>query len=716
MPETKPSPTTSTPDAQALEVGLRKQPIVQHIIYLFGAITAALHLVMNFTTLFSTQWQATLHFVTLGLLCVLLYPPHRSERMAVSRLWLAMDIVFGLIVISATVWLIASEDAIYARGVSLTVWEQTMALLTIIGAIEFTRRTTGWIIPALIIISLTYVVWWGDWLNNVFRFGGLSLETLLFRSVFGDDALFGNIAQISVSFVFMFILFGAFLLRSGAGDFVIAMARALAGRIVGGPGLVAVIASGLTGTISGSAIANTVSTGVVTIPLMKRAGFPARFAAGVESAASTGGQLMPPIMGAGAFVMASYTQISYTHIVLVAFLPALLYFLSVAFFVRLEAKRLDFKIEDAEEVPRLTTIMKQGGVVFIIPISVLITLLVLGFTPTYAAGIAILSVVGASWLTPRKMGPRAILDALALGSRNMITTGLLLVAVGLVVNVIAMTGIGNTLSLMIQQWAGGNLLLALILVTLASLVLGMGLPVTAAYIVLATLSAPALYNLMADIKVIELLASGSQLPEAMQAMVMLAAPELTSRLGQVMSMEEARGVLESLRAVDPSLVISLYNQMLDPLLTTSLLLSAHMIIFWLSQDSNVTPPVCLTAFAAAAIAGTPQLRTGFTAWKLAKGLYILPLLFAYTPFLYGDWIIAIEIFFFSLVGLYAFAAAFQGHLETDHSIPLRLIIGLIAVLLLWPNNHLLHWLGLLAFVVIFFWDWQRSRKMRQHPA
>jgi TRAP transporter 4TM/12TM fusion protein len=705
------------PDSQALEVGLRKQAVVRHAIYWIGAIVAALHLVMNFTNLFSTQWQATLHFVGLGLLCVLLYPPRRSERMAASRLWLTVDIVFGLVVITATLWLIASEDAIYARGVNLTVSEQLLAMVTILGAIEFTRRTTGWIIPALIIISLTYVVWWGDWLNNIFRFGGLSQETLLFRSVFGDDALFGNIAQISVSFVFMFILFGAFLLRSGAGDFVIAMARALAGRVVGGPGLVAVIASGLTGTISGSSIANTVSTGVVTIPLMKRAGFPARFAAGVESAASTGGQLMPPIMGAGAFVMASYTQISYTHIVLVAFLPALLYFLSVAFFVRIEAKRLHFQVEDVEEAsPRMAEIMKQGGVVFILPISVLITLLVIGFTPTYAAGIAILSVVGASWLTPRKMGPRAILDALALGSRNMITTGLLLVAVGLIVNVIAMTGIGNTLSLMIQQWAGGNLLLALLLVTLASLVLGMGLPVTAAYIVLATLSAPALYNLMADIKVIELIASGSPLPEAMQAMVMLAAPDQAARLGQVMSTQEARTVLESLRAVDPSLLISLYEQMLDPLLITSILLSAHMIIFWLSQDSNVTPPVCLTAFAAAAIAGTPQLRTGFTAWKLAKGLYIMPLLFAYTPFLYGDWFVATEIFFFSMIGLYVFAAAFQGHLETDHPLPLRLLLGAIAIMLLWPNATLLHWLGLIAFAIIFIWDWQRARQAKRHVA
>jgi TRAP transporter 4TM/12TM fusion protein len=417
---------------------------------------------------------------------------------------------------------------------------------------------------------------------------------------------------------------------------------------------------------------------------------------------------MLPIMGAGAFVMASYTQIPYTQIVLVAFLPALLYFFSVAFFVRLEAKRLQFRTEEADDSPGIGEIMRQGGVVFILPIGVLIALLVGGFTPTYAAGVAILTVVAASWLTPRRMGPRAILDALALGSRNMITTGLLLVAVGLVVNVIAMTGVGNTLSLMIQSWAGGSLVLALVLIALASLVLGMGLPVTAAYIVLATLSAPALYNLMADAQLVDLIAAGGELPQAAGAMVMLAAPDKAALLGQPMSGADAWSVLEALRAVDPSLVVGLYEQVLSPALLTSLLLSAHMIIFWLSQDSNVTPPVCLTAFAAAAIAGTPQMKTGFTAWKLAKGLYIVPVLFAYTPFLHGDWPTAVGIFLFALVGLYAFAAAFQGYLETAHGWPVRLLLAAVALALLYPNLDWLHWGGLAAFVLIWLWDRRRA--------
>ncbi len=695
---------STTIETGTLEAGLREQAWVRQLVYWLGAAVALLHLVMNFTTIFSTQWQSTLHFLGLGMLAMLLYPPLRNARLAASRSMLVIDLLIGVCFVAATVWIVAAEDAIYARGVNMTGWEQVLAVVTIIAAIELTRRTTGLVIPVLIVIALTYVVGWGATLDNVFRFAGLSNETLLFRSIYGDDALFGSIAQISVSFVFMFILFGAFLVRSGAGDFVIAMARAVAGRVVGGPGLVAVVSSGLTGTISGSSIANTVSTGVITIPLMKRAGFPARFAAGVEAAASTGGQLMPPIMGAGAFVMASYTQIPYTHIVVVSVLPSLLYFLSVAFFVRLEAKRLGFKAEGEDQPERLGQVMREGGIVFILPITVLIVTLVAGFTPTYAAGVAILTVIGASWLTPRRMGPRAILDALALGSRNMVSTGLLLVAVGLVVNVIAMTGVGNTLSLMIQQWAGGSLVVALILIALASLVLGMGLPVTAAYIVLATLSAPALYNLIAEAQVVDLIAAGQALPESVKAMLMLAAPDKLELLGQSMSGDDARAILDALRSVDPSLVTGLYEQVLDPAVVLGILLSAHMIIFWLSQDSNVTPPVCLTAFAAAAIAGTNQIRTGFTAWKLAKGLYIMPLLFAYTPFLYGDWYTALEIFFFTLISLYAFAAAFQGHLARDLGMVPRLLVGVIAVCLLYPGQELLHWGGLSAFILLFSWD------------
>ncbi len=500
-----------------------------------------MHIYFNIFAVLPSLLQNALHYGGFALLCSLTYPLGGPRQ---KKMWLKVfDVSIGLTAAVSALYLISMEDAIYARGVRLNLPEWIAGILLILTAIEFTRRTTGWIIPILIITALTYVGWWGDLLEGVFRFSGLSYETILFRSVYGDDGLFGNIARISSTFVFMFILFGAFLLRSGAGDFVINLARAVAGKTIGGPGLVAVFASGLTGTISGSAVANTASTGVITIPLMKKAGFDGKFAAGVEAAASTGGQLMPPIMGAGAFVMASYTQIPYTTIVTVSILPAILYFASVAFYVRIEAKRSNVQLVDDEKVKAMD-VLKQGGLPFLLPIAALIGMLIYGFTPTYAAGISILAVIAASWLTPNKMGITAILEALALGAKNMVMTGVLLCAVGLIVNVIATTGIGNTFSLMITEWADGNLLIAIVLIALASLVLGMGLPVTAAYIVLGTLSAPALYNLIVDAQLVEIVANGL-LSEEAKAIMMLAVPDKIAMLSAAMPIEEAKLLLAS---------------------------------------------------------------------------------------------------------------------------------------------------------------------------
>ena len=293
-----------------------------------------------------------------------------------------------------------------------------------------------------------------------------------------------------------------------------------------------------------------------------------------------------------------------------------------------------------DDTPRLWEVLRSGGH-SLLPIIALIALLVVGYTPTYAAGISMLAVIAASWLGRTPMGPRAIVEALALGARNMVTTGLLLVAVGLVVNVIATTGIGNTVSLMINNWAGGSLLLTIVLVALVSLVLGMGLPVTASYVVLATLSAPALYLLIARGPAGRPDRRGA-LPEAAKAIFMLTAPDALASLGQPMPEADAWALLAG---VPSDFRSQLLQQALSPAVLTTALLSAHMIIFWLSQDSNVTPPVCLTAFAAAAIAETGPMATGLTAWKIAKGLYIVPLLFAYTPFLAGDfWLSLMDLF------------------------------------------------------------------------
>ncbi|EPT8449464.1 TRAP transporter permease [Vibrio fluvialis] len=676
-------------------------PWVTKTIAVLGVLLSLAHIWFNTFSTLPELWISATHFVGFAMICALWYPA--NIRWRDSKIALGVDVMIALAALACLIYIPLAEDALYARGVKFVTSDWVFAIMAIVIAIEMIRRTMGWFIPILIIVCLSYVVLWGKWAGGIFHFPGLSMETLLYRSFYSSEGMFGSISRISWSFVFMFILFGAFLVRSGVGDYIIDVSRAAAGKVIGGPGFIAVLASGLMGSVSGSSVANTVSTGVITIPMMKKAGFPSRFAAGVEAAASTGGQLMPPVMGAGAFIMASYTQIPYVDIVAVSFIPALIYFLSVAFFVRIEAKRSGVQKITTSEESFLKVLV--SGWHNLIPLFVLVTLLVQGFTPTYAAGLSILSVIVASWFSKEhRMGIKEIIDALEQGAKNMATTAVLLVGIGLVINVISTTGIGNTFSLMIDNWSGGDLLTMLVLITLASLVLGMGLPVTAAYIVLGTLSAPALYKLIAESQLVDMIAAG-QLPEQAKAIFMLAAPDKLELLNAPMALEKAKELVE---LVPADFLDTLLQQSLGLEAVGLALLSAHLIIFWLSQDSNVTPPVCLTAFAAATIAKTPPMRTGLTAWKIAKGLYLVPLLIAYTQLIDWDPMTVITIGFFAIVGTYAMIGAIEGFLEGPLNWPIRALLAVIGIALVWPNIPLLVRVVCVAlFIAIFIYSGRR---------
>ncbi len=676
---------------------------LERVVFWAGVALALFHIWANTVGLVRELTLTAVHWGGFAFLCAVLVPARRRDSPKV----LVLDLALGALAFACAVYAVFAFDPLYERGVRFVWSDWLFSALAVLLALEFARRAAGWFIPVLALVGLSYVWWLGPYLPGVFRFPGLSLETVLFRSYFEVSGMFGDIARISATYVFMFVLFGAFLLRSGAGEFVIDLARVAAGRMIGGPGLVAVLGSALMGTISGSAVANTVSTGVITIPLMKRAGFPPKFAAGVEAAASTGGQLMPPIMGAGAFVMANYTQIPYLQIAAVSVLPALLYFFSVGAWVRITAKKEGLGAHE-EEVPRLADELSRGGVSFLLPIAVLIGMLLWGFTPTYAAGAGMLAVIVGSWLGPRPMGPKAVLEALALGARNMVTTAMLLVTIGLVVMVVATTGLGNTISLMLADWAGGSLLVALVLVALASLVLGMGLPVTASYIVLATLSAPALTQLIDQNLVLDLMVSG-RFPEAAKGIFLLADPAAAAKLAGPLSYEEA---VRLWGLVPPEFRNTVFEQALPPEVRLVTLLSAHMIIFWLSQDSNVTPPVCLAAFAAAAIAKTPPMETGFTAWRIAKGLYIVPVLFAYTPYLSGDLATALEITLLGALAVYALAAAWEGFAEWPLARPTRVVLVVCGVTLLWPAAAALHYAAAAGVVAVLALDGLVLRRLR----
>ena len=646
---------------------------------------ALFHIYCNVFASISELWLSAIHFGGFCAICALMANESDDVENKSFKFW--VNVGLALVAVATSSYLILFENALYARETEFIMSDYIFALLAVGLAIEFTRRTTGWFMPVLILISLSYILFLGRYISGVFAFPGLSLETVLYRSFFTSEGMFGLTAQISSTFVFMFIIFGSFLLRSGAGDFIVRLAQCLAGRFTGGAGLVAVVGSGLMGSVSGSAVANTVSTGVITIPMMKKSGFQGQFSAGVVAAASTGGALMPPVMGAGAFVLASYTQISYLTIIAASALPAILYFLTVSYFVRIEAKRLRLTPTGNEESENISDVLKEGWH-FIIPMIVLVGFLVSGRTPTTSAAFAILSVIGASWISPKPMKLWDVFDAVVDGVKTMVSTALLLVAVGIIINVVTTTGVGNAFSLMIVEWAQGSLLVTLVLVALASLVLGMGLPVTASYIVLATLSAPLIFDLI----------SQSQLLEALQA------GDLPSNVAATIGLFGGDPVI-ALQEMPLEMKQLIRQEMIEPELLTGMLLSAHLIIFWLSQDSNVTPPVCLASFAAAGIAGTRPIATGLTSWKVAKGLYLVPVLFAYSPLISGTWPERIEVFIWSCLGLYAMAGLLQWHLETKINIMIAGGLATSAALLMWtPFPIYFHIAGATILLLIIFFQ------------
>lgn len=658
------------------------------------------------------KWQNAIHFAGFAFLAAATTSAFGRNA---NRGWaLAFDFGYGLAIAAAALWVAYAENGVYERTLAVTgqSWQFSWldwaaGGLLIFAALDLSRRVSGWVIPILIITSLSYILFLGSYLPGVFRAASLPLNDVMFRTLYNDEGMFGILASISSTNITLFMIFGGFLVASGASDFVIELSKVVAGRIRGGAAFVAVLSSALTGTISGSAIANTASTGVITIPLMKSNGFRPQFAGGVEAAASTGGQLMPPIMGAGAFVMASYTSIPYATIVTVSIVPAFLYFLSVAFIVRIEA----VKHQVGEGVDMVVNRRKllSGGMAFILPLAVMIYLLMSGVTPSYAASWAIAALVVVSWFTslaakvlgretfePVRMGPSKIAEALLIGIRSSVMTGILLVAIGIMNNAIVTSGIGNGFSLMIAQWSGGSLVVAILLIALASLVLGMGLPVTAAYIILAILTAPALAGILADGIIVEQLMAGISDP-AKSAMFMLVDSPHAAKVATGMLRDEAVALMA---AMPFELAITVRPLLVDPVAQASFLLTAHLIIFWLSQDSNVTPPVCLAAFTAAGIAGSKPMATGFESWKIAKGLYIVPLMFAYTPLITGSLEEVLQIGFFALFGIYGTNALIQRYAEG----PLNpLLYGLIiigAVGAYWPLNWVANIVGALAIIAV----------------
>ena len=424
------------------------------------------------------------------LVIFLLYPMFSGNKRLNWLNWVWA--ILGVVVCGYV--LVDFENLVNRMG-ALNTTDRILGGLCIIMVLDATRRAIGWPLPIVTVIFLLYA-YFGYLIPGSFGHRGYDLHRILNQMYMTTEGIFGVPLGVVVTIVFLFILFGAFLDKGGGGQFFVNLAVSLAGRLRGGPAKIAVLSSGLMGMISGSSIANVATTGTFTIPLMKRIGYRPEFAGAVEAAASTGGQLMPPIMGAAAFIMAEFTQTAYLKIVIMAIIPAFLYFLSVYMNVHFEACRTGMKGLPEDEIPKTSKVLGNGWV-FILPVIGLIVVLVMGYSPARAAfvGMGLMIVVGMFKVSTR-LNPKGFWNVLVQAGRNSVGIAAACACAGMIVGTTSMTGLGVKMAMLIEYLAGGKLIIALLLTAVASLVLGMALPTTANYIVQASVAAPALIALV----------------------------------------------------------------------------------------------------------------------------------------------------------------------------------------------------------------------------
>jgi TRAP transporter 4TM/12TM fusion protein len=504
----------------------------------------------------ATEYHRGVYVLITYVLVFLLYQSKTKIGRVVDYLLIVASVV------CIVYWIRNFEVIAYRAGMETTL-DKAIAMVGVLLGIELARRVVGNIFVVIGAIMLLYGVY-GEYAPEMISHAGDTFPDLCTSIFYKSDGVFGIMANVLATYIILFVIFGAFLEASGAQRFFIDFPLAAVGHKIGGPGKVSVIASGLFGSISGSAIANTVSTGSFTIPMMKKAGFKPHVAGGIEPAASIGGMFMPPIMGAGGFIMAELTGEPYSTIMLVAVFPALMYFFSVYMMVHYEAKIHNIVGEKSTE--SATTILKREWF-YILPLVVITIFMLSGYSPGYSAVLGIVTCIAVSWFRPdTRIGPKRFLEASRAGAESSLKIGATVGVIGIIIGVLTYSGLVLTFADIVielaENWGesdAARLFYTILLVALASLVLGMGVPVTAAYLITAVVAVPALTHL---------------------------------------------GVNE---------------------------LAAHMIVYWLSQDSNITPPVCIAAFAGATIAKANMWKTAFTAFKFAKFLYLAPFLFGYVP-------------------------------------------------------------------------------------
>ncbi len=497
----------------------------------------------------ATQYHRGIYVIATYVMVFLIY---RSK----TKIMRVVDyILIVLSIITIGYWVLNFEAINYRTGLE-TELDQAIAMVGVLLGVELARRVVGTVFVIIGVVMLLYGVY-GDYMPDLISHAGDTFPALCTSIFYKSDGVFGIMANVLATYILLFVFFGAFLHKCGAQKFFIDFPLAAVGHKIGGPGKVAVIASGLFGSISGSAIANVVSTGAFTIPMMKKAGFKPHIAGGVEPAASIGGMFMPPIMGAGGFIMAELTGVPYSQIMLVAVFPALMYFFSVFMMVHYEAKK-DNVVGERTPFGAMEIFKKEWF--YVAPLVVITIFMLYGFSPGYSAILGLITCVVVSWFRKEtRIGPMEFLEATREGAVSSLKIGATVGVIGIIIGVLTFSGLVLTFADIVIELADGSLVLTILLIALASLVLGMGVPVTAAYLITAVVAVPALIHL----------------------------------------------------GVNP--------------------IAAHMIVYWLSQDSNITPPVCIAAFAGATIAKANMWKTAFTAFKFAKFLYLGPFLFGFVP-------------------------------------------------------------------------------------
>ena len=568
----------------------------QYITVIISILFVAFQLYATLSGAITAQILRASHLAFVQLLAFLLFPA--SKKMAKDTLPI-YDVILGIIGAGCWMYIVINFQQLVRRSGNNTTLDVIIGIIGILILFESCRRIVG--LPIMIIAG-TFVLYAfvGKYLPGFLHHRGYSLQRVVCHLFYNTEGIMGTPIGACSTFIFLFILFGALLEKTGIGQFFIDVCNAIAGGASGGPAKVAVLSSALLGTVSGSSVSNTVGSGSFTIPMMKKLGYKGEFAGAVEASASTGGQLMPPIMGAAAFLMAESLGMPYITIVKAAVIPALLYFTGIFITVHLEAKKLGLKGLPREQLPRFLPLFLTKGYM-ILPLIVIIWFLCAGKTAVFAAlmgivaclliGMAV-SIVDLAKGRKPTFGSRDLIDVMCAAARNIISVAIACGMAGIIIGIVTLTGLGLKLGAGLVSLAGGKLFLTLIFTMLASIILGMGAPTTANYLITSTITAGAIIQL----------------------------------------------------GVQP--------------------LAAHMFAFYFGIIADVTPPVALAAIAGAAIAKARPMKTAFNATKLAIGAFIIPYMFVYnSQMLMIDASVGRILFIITtaLIGMFGISVALEGY-------------------------------------------------------